>query len=400
MMKRESQTKPVSAATFRILVALSVIHCLNDALQALLSASYPILKNDLLLSFGQIGLIALVYQMAASVFQPLVGYYFDKKPFVWSLPVGMLFTMTGLILLAFSTNILMVFISVFLVGTGSSVVHPEAAKLTSMASGGRRGMAQSLFQVGGNFGGSLGPLMIALFVSPYGRQNIAFFAVLSLLAIIVVNPVCKWYRNALSVLSKKNGEANSDRHSSLSAGKTVFTIVILLILIFSKYVYMTSLYSFYTFYLIEKFNVTIQSSQVLLFVFSSATAIGTIIGGPLGDKIGRKYVIWISIVGASPFALLMPHVDLYWTVVLSFCAGFFLSSAFPSIIVYAQELLPGKLGLISGLFYGFAFGIAGIASAILGKVADWYGIETIYHLCAYMPLLGFIAWLLPDLRNK
>ena len=398
-MKYSNQIKPINETTFRILIALSAIHFLNDALQALLSASYPILKEDLQISFAQIGLITLVYQMAASVFQPIVGFYFDKRPSIWSLPAGMMFSLTGLVFLAFASDIYMVFLAVFLVGSGSSVTHPEAAKLTSMASGGKRGMAQSLFQVGGNLGGSLGPLLIAFFVSPFGRQYMACFSVLSLAAFVVAIPVCKWYRNTLQLIAQKGREQNEGRQTSFPIGKIVCTIVILLVLIFSKYVYMTSLYSYYTFYLIEKFGVTIQYSQILLFVFLSATAIGTMVGGPISDKIGRKYVIWISILGASPFALLMPHVGLLWTVILSFCIGFVLSSAFPAIIVYAQELLPGKLGLVSGLFYGFAFGIAGIASAILGKMADTYGIESIYHLCAYMPLLGLVAWLLPDLRR-
>jgi FSR family fosmidomycin resistance protein-like MFS transporter len=398
-MHSSNPTRQIGETTFRILIALSAIHCFNDLLQALLSASYPILKADLQISFAQIGLITLVYQLAASVFQPFVGFYFDKKPSVWSLPVGMMFTLTGLISIAFASDIYLVYLSVFLIGTGSSIVHPEAAKLISMASGGKRGMAQSLFQVGGNLGGSLGPLLIAFFIAPYGRQYMACFSVVSLAAILVAIPVCKWYGKTLRMISEKRLKENVGIKTQFSLGKTLFTIFILLVLIFSKYVYMTSLYNYYTFYLIEKFNLTIQYSQLLLFVFLSATAIGTMVGGPVSDKIGRKYVIWISILGASPFALLMPHVGLVWTVILSFCTGFVLSSAFPAIIVYAQELLPGKLGLISGLFYGFAFGIAGIASAILGKMADVHGIEAIYHLCAYMPLLGLIAWWLPDLRK-
>ena len=399
-MKQSNPIQPISETTFRILIALSAIHCLNDALQSLLSASYPILKTDLLLNFAQIGLITLVYQLAASIFQPFVGFYFDKRASIWSLPVGMMFTLTGLVSLAFASNIFMVYIAVCLIGTGSSIIHPEAAKLTSMASGGKRGLAQSLFQVGGNLGGSLGPLLIAFFVSPFGRQYMAFFAFLSLVSIIVAIPVCKWYRKTLQMISENNRNENGESQMPFPLKKTLFSIVVLLILIFSKYVYMTSLYSYYTFYLIEKFDITIQYSQILLFVFLSATAIGTMVGGPISDKIGRKYVIWISILGASPFALLMPHVGLFWTIILSFCTGFVLSSAFPAIIVYAQELFPNKLGLISGLFYGFAFGIAGISSAILGKMADVHGIESVYHLCAYLPLLGLITWFLPDLRKK
>ena len=364
------------------------------------SASYPILKEDLLLSFKQVGLITLVYQLAASVFQPFIGLYFDKRPTVWSLPTGMMFSMTGLISMAFASTIHWIFLSVCLIGTGSSILHPEAAKMTSFASGGKRGLAQSFFQVGGNFGSSLGPLLIALFVSPYGRQHIAGFSILAALALIVMIPVCKWYKKTLQLFFQKKLAINSEKQSPFPFGKTIFSIGILLTLIFSKYVYVSSLTSFYTFYLIEKFNVTIQTSQLFLFVFSFATAIGTLIGGTLSDKIGRKYVIWISILGASPFALLMPHADLFWTVILSFCTSLILSSAFPAILVYAQELLPGRVGLMSGLFYGFAFGIAGMASAVLGKMADIHGIEAIYHACAYMPLLGLITWFLPDLRKK
>jgi len=400
MTKKENKIQPVSETTFRMLFALSAIHFLNDALQALLTASYPLLKDDLLLSFGQIGMITLIYQCSASVFQPFVGYFFDKRPAAWSLPFGMMFTMVGLISLAFAGSLRMVFVSVSLVGMGSSVIHPEAAKLTSMASGGKRGMAQSLFQVGGNLGGSLGPVLIALFVSPFGRHYLAFFTILSLLAISIAIPVSKWYKRTLQVISEKMKEQNREKLLRQPLGTTIYTIIILLVLIFSKYVYMASLQSYYTFFLIHKFGVTIPTSQLLLFVFLSATAIGTILGGPLSDKIGRKYVIWISILGASPFALWMPHVSLVWTVVLSFCTGLVLASAFPSIIVYAQELLPGKLGLISGLFYGFAFGIGGIASAVLGKIADIHGIETVYQMCSFMPLLGIIAFFLPDLRKR
>jgi len=302
--------------------------------------------------------------------------------------------------LAFTSDIFLIYASVFLVGMGSSILHPEAAKLTSIASGGKRGLAQSFFQVGGNFGGSLGPLFIALIVSPYGRRYIALFAILSVLAMIVVTPVCKWYRKTLLAISGKRAGIHNEQQSPFPLKKTIFAMAILLSLLFSKYIYMASLTNFYTFYLIEKFDTTIQSSQILLFVFLCATAIGTLIGGTVSDKAGRRYVIWISILGASPFALLMPHVDFWGTIILSFCTGLILSSAFPAILVYAQELLPGKTGLVSGLFYGFAFGVAGIASAILGEMADHYGMESIYQLCAYMPLLGLIALFLPDLKKN
>lgn len=372
---------------------------MNDTLQSVISAAYPILKDDLTLSFGQIGLITLVYQSAASVFQPLTGLYFDKHPSPWSLPIGMVFTLAGLLSLAFASTLPWVLFSVFTVGIGSSTFHPEASRLTSLASGGKRGLAQSLFQVGGNMGGSLGPLLVALWIAPYGRQHIADFALLAGIAIGVMLPVSRWYKHRLLLLRQTDRGVRNHVVRPLPMRQTVLSIVILLFLIFSKYIYTASLSSFYTFYLIEKFGVTVQHSQLLLFVFAISTAIGTLIGGPIGDKIGRKYVIWGSILGSAPFALLMPHANLFWTVVLTFCVGLIIASAFPAILVYAQELLPYKLGLISGLFFGFAFGVAGIASAVLGKMADLYGIEAIYNVCAYMPLLGFITWFMPDLKK-
>lgn len=397
MIRRSQFTS--SEIALPVLIALSLSHCLNDLLQSLLAASYPLFKEDLALSFGQIGLITLVYQMAASVFQPLAGLFFDKRPFVWSLPAGMCFTLVGLLNLAFASNLHWVLVSVFLIGVGSSILHPEASRITSLASGGRRGFAQSVFQVGGNLGRSFGPLLMALLVAPYGRHNIAYFAIVAFVAILVMIPVCRWYKAYLRRVKWR--PANAVRHAPmpLPHGRTFFAIAILLTLIFSKYIYMASLSSYYTFYLMHKFGVSVQQSQIFLFVFLLATAAGTLMGGPIGDRIGRKYVIWMSILGTAPFSILMPHVSLAWTVVLSFCVGFMLSSAFPAILLYAQELLPNKLGLISGLFFGFAFGIAGIASAVLGDMADHYGIEAVYNICAYMPLLGLVTWFLPDLKK-
>lgn len=392
--------QPVNKTAFRVLIALSLTHCLNDALQSVITAVYPLFKEDLALNFAQIGLITLVYQMSASVFQPVTGLVFDKRPVAWSLPIGMSFTLIGMLNLAFASSLHWVLGSVFLIGMGSSVLHPEASRITSLASGGRRGLAQSLFQVGGNLGGSLGPLLVAVLVAPYGRRHIALFAVLALMAIAVMIPVCRWYKNYLMQVKWQRSAVGSQQERPLPLGKTVFSIAILLILIFSKYIYMASLNSYYTFYLIHKFDVTVQLSQILLFVFLVATALGTLLGGPIGDKIGRKYVIWASILGAAPFSLLMPHVGLAWTIVLSFCVGLVLSSAFPAILLYAQELLPYKLGLISGLFFGFAFGVAGIASAVLGNMADRYGIEAVYNICGFMPLLGLVTWFLPDLKKK
>ena len=398
----QNKVQATTGITFRILVALSICHCLNDTLQSVISAVYPLFKEDLGLSFAQIGLITLVYQSAASVCQPLTGLFFDKWPSAWSLPTGMSFTLVGLLSLAFANTLPLVLCSVALVGIGSSVFHPEASRLTSLASGGKRGLAQSLFQVGGNLGGSLGPLLAAVFVAPYGRRHIALFTILAFTAIMVMIPVGHWYKSFLLRLRKAEGETlKTSVCRPLPMGKTVFSIAILLILIFSKYIYMASLNSYYTFYLIHKFGVSVQASQLYLFVFLIATAIGTLLGGPIGDRVGRKYVIWASILGAAPFTLIMPHVEnLYLTTILSFCVGLTLSSAFPAILVYAQELLPYKLGLISGLFFGFAFGVAGIASAVLGNVADRYGIEAVYNVCGYMPLIGLVTWFLPDLKKK
>lgn len=396
----QTQTSPVRKIAYPILIALSVSHCLNDLLQSVITAVYPLLKTDLSLSFAQIGLITLVYQMSASVFQPITGLIFDKRPIAWSLPIGMTFSLVGIVSLAFAVNLYWLMASVFVVGIGSSVLHPEASRITFLASGGKRGLAQSLFQVGGNLGGSLGPLMVALLVAPFGRQYVAWFAVLALIAIWVMMPICRWYRSYLNHLKKRPMLAKVQTKRPLSVQMTAFAVGVLLVLIFSKYIYMASLTSYYTFYLIHKFGVTVQQSQIYLFVFLVATAAGTLTGGPIGDKVGRKFVIWISILGTAPFSMLMPHVGLFWTVVLSFCVGFMLSSAFPAILLYAQELLPDKLGLISGLFFGFAFGIAGIASAVLGDMADNYGIEAVYNVCAFMPLLGLVAWFLPNLKKR
>ena len=400
MASTEKTIRPVNSIAFPILLALSLSHCLTDLQQPLVSSAYPIIKEELSLSFAQIGLITLVYQTAASVLQPVAGWVFDKRPFVWSLPMGMSFTLCGLIILSVAPGLYWILLSVTLIGIGSSVLHPEASRITSLASGGRRGLAQSLFQVGGNLGGSLGPLLVALIVAPYGKSRIALFTIVALVAIAVMQPICRWYRNYLALVRDRQKDKSLPRlPMPLSRNKTIWSITILMILIFSKYIYMASLTSYYTFYLIEKFGVTIQQSQLYLFVFLFATAAGTLVGGPLGDKIGRKYVIWLSILGTAPFSLLMPHANLLWTILFSFCVGFVLSSAFPAILLYAQELLPNKLGLVSGLFFGFAFGVAGIASAVLGNMADLFGIEAVYRVCAYMPLLGLVTCFLPDLKK-
>ncbi len=399
VMQEQSFPKAAESTAFRVLLALGLSHLLNDTLQSVITAVYPLLKESMALSFVQIGFITLVYQISASVFQPLVGFYLDKKPNPWFLPIGMSFTLIGLVVLAFSGTLHQVLFSVFLVGIGSSILHPEASRLTSLASGGKRGLAQSVFQVGGNMGSSLGPLLAALCIAPYGQRNIVFFALLALCAIIVMIPICRWYKRKLKALRLNKDGMKSEIMSPLSRKKTIFSLSVLLILIFSKYVYLASITSYYTFFLIEKFDVTVRDSQFFLFAFLFASALGILLGGPVGDKVGRKYVIWVSILGAAPFSLIMPHANLLWTCILSILIGLILSSAFSAILVYAQELLPSKLGLISGLFFGLAFGIAGIASAVLGGLADKFGIEYVYQLCAYMPLLGLIAWFLPDIRK-
>lgn len=386
--------------TFPVLLALCAAHSLNDLLQSVITAVYPMLKSDLGLDFAQIGLITLVYQIAASIFQPVVGYAFDRRPFVWSLPAGMACTSIGILLFAFAGTLPGILLAVFMVGIGSATLHPEASRITSLAGHQRRGFAQSVFQVGGNFGGSVGPLLVALIVAPHGRHNVAWFLVFAMLCFAVMRPVCRWYRGYLNDLKTRPESHVRKLALPLSRPMTLFTICVIIVLIFSKYVYMASLTSYYTFYLIERFGVSVATSQIFLFIFLVSTAAGTLVGGPVGDRYGRKPVIWISILGTAPFSLLLPHASLPLTAVLSFCAGFMLSSAFPAILLYAQELLPTKLGMISGLFFGFAFGVGGIASAVLGDFADRYGIDTIYNFCAYMPLLGVVACLLPNLRNR
>lgn len=399
MILTEKIRRLTSMPTFHVLLALSAAHCLNDLLQSVITAVYPMLKSDLDINFTQIGLITLVYQLAASIFQPVVGYVFDKRPFVWSLPAGMISTSIGIVLLSFSSSLTGVLIAVFMIGLGSATLHPEASRITSLAGHEQRGFAQSVFQVGGNFGGSIGPLLVALIVAPHDRRYVMWFLVFAALCFWAMRPICRWYRGYLNSL--KQSQKREERHAvlPLSRGMTIFTICVIIVLIFSKYIYMASLSSYYTFYLIDKFGVSVSQSQIFLFIFVVSTAAGTLVGGPIGDRYGRKPVIWISILGTAPFSLLMPHVNLPLTVILSFCAGFMLSSAFPAILLYAQELLPTKLGMISGLFFGFAFGVGGIASAVLGDFADRYGVEAIYNFCAYTPLLGIVAALLPNLKK-
>lgn len=399
MASEQTLTPPrrVGRTAFGVLGAISLAHLLNDMLQSLLLAIYPLLQKDFSLSFVQIGLITLTYQVTASLLQPLIGYYTDKYPKPWSLPVGMGFTLIGLVLLTFASSYPQVLLAAALVGCGSSVFHPESSRVARMASGGRHGLAQSLFQVGGNFGSALGPLLAAIIVAPYGKGHLSWFMLAALLGIIVLLQVSRWYSHQQR--ATQAGAASTPRNT-LPRNKVVLAISILLLLIFSKYFYLTSLSSYYTFYLMHKFGLSVQASQFHLFAFLGAVAAGTIIGGPIGDKIGRKYVIWGSILGVAPFTLLLPHASLMWTSVLSVIIGLILASAFSAILVYAQELLPGRIGMVSGLFFGFAFGMGGLGAAVLGVVADHTSIEWVYQICAWLPLIGLLTAFLPDQQQR
>ncbi|PWW08194.1 MFS transporter [Mangrovibacter sp. MFB070] len=391
------QNNAKARTSFRILGAISLSHLLNDMIQSLILAIYPLLQNEFSLSFVQIGLITLAFQLASSLLQPVVGYLTDKYPMPWSLPVGMCFTLCGLVLLALAGSFYTVLLAAVLVGTGSSVFHPESSRVARMASGGRHGLAQSLFQVGGNFGSSLGPLLAAILIAPYGKGNVAWFVLAALLAIIVLIQISRWYAQ-----QQRTAKQRPKVHitSTLPRNKVILAVCVLLLLIFSKYFYLASISSYFTFYLMDKFGLSVQSAQLHLFAFLFAVAAGTVIGGPVGDKIGRKYVIWGSILGVAPFTLLLPWVSLFWTGVLVMIIGFILASAFSAILVYAQELLPGRIGVVSGLFFGFAFGMGGLGAAVLGIVADHTSIELVYKICAYLPLIGIITVFLPDNREK
>lgn len=390
--------EPKKARTaFGILGAICLSHLLNDMIQSLILALYPLLQSEFSLSFVQIGMITLTFQVTSSLLQPVVGYYTDKYPMPWSLPIGMCFTLCGLVILALAGSFPMVLLAAGLVGTGSSVFHPESSRVARMASGGRHGLAQSLFQVGGNFGSSLGPLLAALIIAPYGKGNVGWFVLAALLAIIVLLQISRWYA-AQHRMAK--GKTAAPVVNPLPRKQVIQAVSVLLVLIFSKYFYMASISSYYTFYLMHKFGLSVQNAQFHLFAFLFAVAAGTVIGGPVGDKIGRKYVIWGSILGVAPFTLFLPYVSLYWTGILTVIIGFILASAFSAILVYAQELMPGRIGMVSGLFFGFAFGMGGLGAAILGLVADHTSIELVYKICAFLPLLGILTIFLPDNRHK
>ena len=395
---REDGGPGAGTLVMRILLTISFCHFLNDMIQSLIPAIYPILKASFNLSYAQVGLITLTGQMTASILQPLVGMFTDRRPLAFSLPLGMGITLVGLALLATASHYGVLLVSVGLVGVGSAVLHPEAARVTRAASGGQHGLAQSIFAVGGNAGSALGPLLAAFFILPRGRASIAWFTLAALLAIVLLRNVSHWHLRFGRGLTRAKTHLAS--HPELSSRKVAASLGILLVLIFSKYFYMASLTSYYTFYLITRFQVPVRTAQVHLFVFLGAVAVGTLIGGPIGDRIGRKYVIWGSILGVLPFTLLLPHANLLWTGVLSVVIGLILASAFSAILVYALELIPGKVGAISGLFFGFAFGMGGVGAALLGRLADATSITFVYRVCAYLPAIGLLAWFLPNLERK
>jgi len=402
---KEIETAPMPQArlsvqkpTLSILFALSVCHLLNDSIQALLPAIYPLLKQSFKLSFTQIGMITLTFQMVGSVFQPLIGSYTDRHPKPYSLVVGMGITLVGLVALALAPSYYAVLMAAGMVGFGSAIFHPESSRMARLASGGSHGFAQSLFQVGGNAGSSLGPLLAAGIITRYGRQHILWFTLLALAGMFILARVGSWYRQHLA--ERRDRNTDEVHHHPVVPAQVPFLLGILLCLMFSKFFYLASMTNYYTFYLIQRFGVSVPQSQIYLFVFLFAVAVGTISGGPIGDRVGRKVVIWISILGMAPFALLLPHANLLGTAVLSILNGLILASAFPAILVYATELLPGKVGTIAGLFFGFAFGMAGIASAVLGKLADATSIIYVVKVCSFLPLIGLLTAFLPNLKKE
>lgn len=389
-------TPQASPLVMRILGACALAHLINDLIQAVLPSIYPMLKANYGLSFAQVGLITLTFQLTASLLQPWIGYHTDRHPKPWLLPAGMVCTLIGILMLAFVGSFPAILLAAGLVGVGSSTFHPETSRVARLASGGRFGLAQSTFQVGGNTGSALGPLLAAAIIIPYGQSHVAWFGLFAVFAILVLYGLSRWYRNHLALFKLKQGGKATH---GLSKGRVTFALVVLAVLVFSKYFYMSSLTSYFTFYLIEKFHLSVASSQMYLFLFLGAVAVGTFAGGPIGDRIGRKKVIWFSILGAAPFTLALPYVDLFWTAVLSVVIGFILASAFSAIVVFAQELVPGNVGMIAGIFFGLMFGFSGIGAALLGLLADNHGIEYVYKLCSFLPLVGILTILLPSTKG-
>jgi FSR family fosmidomycin resistance protein-like MFS transporter len=399
-VQRPTAIRPSQENTlFQVLVAISFCHMLNDMVQSLLPSIYPILKGSFHLSFSQIGLIALVNQVTASLLQPFVGLYTDRRSAPYALPIGMTVTLSGLLLLAFAPTFTWLLFAAALVGVGSAVFHPESSRVARMASGGQHGFAQSFFQVGGNSGSAIGPLLAAFIVLPRGQHGVAWFSICALIGVVVLYRISNWAK-ARRISHPSTTHAGTIAHVNLSKNKIVVAMSVLMALVFSKYFYLASLTSYYTFYLLTRFHVSVQSSQLHLFAFLGAAAAGTFFGGPIGDRFGRKYVIWGSILGVLPFTLMLPYANLFWTGVLSVIIGFVIASAFSAILVYAQELVPGRVGMISGLFFGLAFGMGGIGAAVLGKLADMHGIVAVYKLCAFLPALGLLTGLLPDIEPQ
>lgn len=381
---------------YAVILAVSFCHFLNDLMQSLLAALYPMLKEGYGLDFWQIGVLTLTFQGTASLLQPLIGIYTDKRPMPYSLPVGMGSTLVGLVLLAFAGNYALLLTGAAFIGFGSAVFHPESSRVARMASGGRYGLAQSLFQVGGNVGTAVGPLLAAFIVVPRGQESVSWFSLVALLGMIILWQVSGWYVRYRVAAAKRPAVS---RALPFPRQKIVAALTVLALLTFSKNVYMASLSSYYTFYVIEKFGVTVQQSQVLLFILLGAAAVGTILGGPIGDRFGAKTVIWFSILGVLPFTLALPYVDLFWTGVLSAIIGLILASAFPAIVVFAQELVPGRVGMVAGIFFGVAFGMGGLGAAVLGIIADARGIDFVYTICSFLPLIGLLTIFLPDMKE-
>jgi MFS transporter, FSR family, fosmidomycin resistance protein len=385
---------------FAVLAAISFSHLLNDTIQSLVPAIYPLLKSAFALSFAQVGLMTLTLQLTASLLQPVVGLYTDRRPTPYSLVIGMGFSLVGLLLLAVAPTFPALLVAAGLMGIGSSVFHPESSRVARMASGGRHGLAQSLFQVGGNLGSSFGPLLGAFLVAPRGQRSIAWCSLLAFAAMMVLWRIGNWSRARTAASAAVPKSVARERTTDLTTRQVQWSIAILGALIFSKYFYLAGLTSYYTFYLISKFHVPVQTAQIELFVFLAAVAAGTILGGPVGDRVGAKYVIWGSILGVLPFTLVLPYANAFWTPILTVVIGLILASAFSAILVYAQELVPGRVGLISGIFFGFAFGMGGLGAAVLGGLADRIGIESVYRLCAFLPAIGVLAWFLPNVKRK
>ncbi len=380
-----------------VLGAVSVCHMLNDMMQALLPAVYPILRGDFSLSFAQIGILTLAYQITASILQPLIGFYTDSRPQPYLLPFAMLASMVGLLTLAFAPSYHALLGGATMLGLGSSIFHPESSRIARLSSGGAHGLAQSVFQVGGNFGSALGPLLAAYIVLPRGQTGLAWFAIAALGGMVIMTWLGHWYRS--NGHARRPAKRAATRHPSVSTGQLRLALMVLVALLFSKYIYLASITNYYTFYMMHRFGLTTQSAQMCQFVFFAAIATGTVIGGPVGDRIGRKTVIWASILGVLPFTLALPYAGFAMTITLSAIIGVVISSAFPAIVVYAQELIPGRTGMVSGLFFGLIFGVGGIAAAALGSLADSHGIDFVYQLCSYLPLIGLLTALLPNIDS-